>query len=327
MPDRKEAEMSKYEFAVAYDGTGRPEPHSIDVQTLAPALLAFGRLLREANHEINGKKSIAKVLVVSDFEHKCFHINFELVVGIYEQIKALLATDEAKSAKDILEWVGLIVGPSGLFGMSFFQYLKWKKGRKVEVVPPLVDSDKRGKIEVRIVGDGNTVQIDPSIYRLSENPTALRAARDAFIPIGTDGFDEVKFKDGGQIAAEFGAEAVRDIVESCNSGIAESKDKDPEIETVTAWLSVYSPVYDEDAGKWRFRYGRDVIYADITETDIAKSAIERGGAMVDDAYQVVLEISSQINSEGKVHQANYKILSVIKFVPAPPKLQQSDLFD
>jgi hypothetical protein len=49
-------EVSKHEFSIAYDGAALAEAgdHSIDVQTLAPALLAFGKLIREANTEFNG---------------------------------------------------------------------------------------------------------------------------------------------------------------------------------------------------------------------------------------------------------------------------------
>lgn len=75
--------MSRKEFSVAYSGKAREEDHSIDVESLAPALLAFGKLIREANSEANGKSATSKVFVISDFEHKCFNINFEVVLTYY----------------------------------------------------------------------------------------------------------------------------------------------------------------------------------------------------------------------------------------------------
>ena len=56
----------------------------------------MGRLIREANTQFNGKESTAKVLVVSDFEHKCFNVNFEVVLQIFEQIQTLLGDDEVE---------------------------------------------------------------------------------------------------------------------------------------------------------------------------------------------------------------------------------------
>jgi hypothetical protein len=59
-------------------------------------------LIREANAEFNGKRATAKVMVVSDFERKCFNINFEVILSIYEQVRTLLGSEEAKTAKDVL---------------------------------------------------------------------------------------------------------------------------------------------------------------------------------------------------------------------------------
>jgi hypothetical protein len=38
----------------------------------------LGRLIREANAEFNGNRSKSKMLVSSDFEDKCFHIDFDV---------------------------------------------------------------------------------------------------------------------------------------------------------------------------------------------------------------------------------------------------------
>jgi hypothetical protein len=198
-------EVSRHEFSIAYDGAALADAgdHSIDVQSLAPALLAFGRLIREANAEFNGKRSTAKVLVVSDFEHKCFNINFEVVLSLLEQIKTLLSYEPVKIAKDVPESLGLLGVPTGIVGtLSYLGYLKWKNGRKVTEAKPLTDADHTGIIEVRVDGDSNSVQIHNHVYQLSENPRALRATRDAFLPLGQDGFDKVKVRQGDTVVEE-----------------------------------------------------------------------------------------------------------------------------
>ena len=62
MAEPEGAQVSRQSFSVAYDGKARADDHTIDVNTLAPALLAFGRLLKEGNLAFNGKKATAKVL-------------------------------------------------------------------------------------------------------------------------------------------------------------------------------------------------------------------------------------------------------------------------
>ena len=209
--------------------------------------------------------------------------------------------------------------------LSFLKYLKWKAGRKVEKVT--TDADPTGSITVRVEGDGNTVNINRNVFNLSLNAKALRATRDAFLPLGQDGFDSVRI---GRPASEdetdvLDSEAVERIVASCTVGIEEAKETDPEIEVTSAWLSVYSPVYDLSAPNWRFRLGKEVIYADISETKIAQEALGRGGALADDAYQVRLEITTLIDAQGKKKDPTYKILSVTRFVGATP-MHQSSLF-
>lgn len=328
MAETGRREVSRHEFSIAYDGVAlvTTGDHSIDVQALAPALLAFGKLIREATTEFNGKKSTARVLVVSDFEHRCFNINFEVIVGWIAQLQTLLGDDSVKSAKDILEWLGLLGLPPATGGiLSYLGFLKFKDGRKVVETKELSDTDRSGIVQVKIEGEGNTVNVHNHVYHLSENPRALRATRDAFLPLGQDGFDNVKLRRGDTVVEEIDWQEVESIVKSCNVGIEESKETEPEIEVTPAWLSIYSPVFDASATMWRFRLGKDVIYADISVTNIAQEALERGGVGVDDAYLVKLEITTETDAQGNKKEPRYKILEVLRFVPAPPKPRQLPL--
>jgi hypothetical protein len=96
MPDSGSGDVGRQGFQVEYHGD-RLDDHSLDVETLAPALLGFGRLVRETNALLNGDKARVKILVTSDFEHKCFHINFEVLQTVLEKIKSLLQDDRVKT--------------------------------------------------------------------------------------------------------------------------------------------------------------------------------------------------------------------------------------
>lgn len=333
MPDTGTKELSRHEFSIAYDGDAlaKADVHSIDVQALAPALLAFGKLIREANVEFNGKKSTAKVLVVSDFEHKCFNINFEVVLGLFEQIKTLLGVEPVKTAKEVLEWLGLLGIPTGsIGGLSYLAYLRIKNGRKIASKEPLTDADASGMVKVTFEGEVKSVEVHNHVYQLSENPKALRATRDAFLPLGHDGFDNVKVRQNESTVEELKHDEVEAIVRSCNTGIEESKEVEqiePEIEVTPAWLSVYSPVYDLAAPSWRFRLGKDVIYADISDTNIAQQALNRGGVNVEDAYQVRLQITTEFDNKGEKKEPTYKVVEVVRFVAANPTPRRTSFLD
>lgn len=111
---------------------------------------------------------------------------------------------------------------------------------------------------------------------------------------------------------------MRAIVSSCDLGpdeIATIETK-PAPEIVSAVLHVYSPVFDNSkkAPRWRFRYKRKPIYADISETSIAADTLKRGVSGVNDRYKVRLEITPPDSDEGEPH---YKILEVLDFTAAP----------
>ena len=104
------------------------------------------------------------------------------------------------------------------------------------------------------------------------------------------------------------------IKKSCESVISGGKiSNDPQV--VTAHLRVYSPVFDANAEKWRFSYGDQRIYADISETSIAEDALARGGAFTYDIYKVRMSITEYLTPNGNFRN-EYKILEVLEYDPA-----------
>ena len=107
-------------------------------------------------------------------------------------------------------------------------------------------------------------------------------------------------RDGSKIVEKIGKEEADAIILSCAAGIEETTDVTPIVDETTVWLTVYSPVYEAKAGTWRFRLGKEVIHADIAQTTIAQDALTRGGAMVDDNYQVRIETETRRSPSGKL---------------------------
>lgn len=320
-----DADVSKASFTIAYHGDDRADDHTMDVELLAPALLGFGKLIREANSEFNGNKAKANILVVSDFEHKCFQINFETILTYYEQLKTFLETSDVQSAKNVLEWLGLLASVAGGPYLTYLGYLKLRRGRKVEHQRQITDQSGQGLVQVTFEGDHNHIEVHQHIYNLAENPKALKATRDAVSPIGNDGFSRIEMRDGDKVIEHIDKPGAQAILASCSVAVEVPELSDPAVQPTTAWLSVYSPVYDEKAERWRFKLGTEHVYVDISDTTIAKDALARGGALVDDTYQVRLEVTEPVDESGKKGKATYKILEVLKFIPADRPLQQLNL--
>lgn len=311
--------MTRAKFEMAYDGSALQE-HVIDVQHLAPALLALGNLVRDANTLVNGKDIKVNVLVQSNFEEKCFNISFEVVQSLYDQVVSLLEDDKIKSAKDILEWLGIVAAP----GIPVLAYLRWKAGRKAAGTTKIVDSDGAGNVVVQVNG-GDQITVNQNVYMLGENAGIKKAAAQLMKPLEEEGFDTIEFRPDHPTAADrlvYSKEDARQIRESCAQPGEEEKETDYDPQPVIAHLRVHAPVFDPAAPNWRFKYGEEVIYADITETTIAQDAIDRGGVMLDDLYRVRMEITEHETKKG--FRKSYKVVEVLDFTPAP---RQTSFFD
>lgn len=311
--------MSTIEFQLAYDGED-VRGHTMDVQELAPALLALGNLIREANTQINGDRSKVRVFVQSDFEHKCFNIHFEIVQSIVSQISGLLADGHVKTAEDLLTWLGLIgiLPTGGLIG-----FLKWRKGREIQSQTVISDVGHGG--EVRIVArGGNSIVINQNVYHLSRNEKIRDSVAGVFAPLKKPGIDKVEFRSGSKpdvAPISYDRDSAEEIISSCTVDDPDKVLLEPQ--KIIAHLRVHSPVFDPKADRWRFRYGEEKIYADITETSIASDAIDRGGVFINDTYKVRMEITEHETPQGQFRNS-YKIIEVLDFLPAP---KQIALFD
>src|SRR5665213_3092112 len=309
--------MSTINFQLAYDGED-VRGHTMDVQELAPALLSLGNLIRDANSLVNGDKAKVRVFVQSDFEHRCFNIHFEIVQSVLSHLSDFIKDDHVKTAEDLLIWLGLIgILPAG----GVIGFLKWKRGR--EITSKTIISDVTHEGEVRVTtGDGSSVTINQNIYHLSQDRKIRESVAGVFAPLGKPGIDTVRFSSSpDEPVISYDRESAEAIIQS--SGVTDPDKILLEPQKIIAHVRVHSPVFDPKADRWRFRYGEEKIYADISETTIARDAIRRGGVLINDTYKVRMEITEHETPQGQFRNS-YKILEVLDFIPAP---KQASLFD
>ena len=304
---------------IRYDGPAL-KGHSIDVNYLAPALLAIGDLCKLSNNKFNQGKASVKVLVNVDLEQNCFELNLQVVLDIYEQAKSLIGDEDVSSAKEILEWIGIIVPASltGAFGL--FRFVKWLNGRKISSTE-IVQKDGKDFVQITVEGENNTVNVYPQTYQLLKEPKAIKSIQEIVKPLSDEGYESLEFEQNKKVNESVNKEEAKEILKI---NIQEDIEDEEEPQEVTAWISVYSPVYDKHARLWRFEYSGHHEFMDISETGIAEQAFARGGALIDDAYRVRLEIK-QFQTEAGKFKNHFKILEVLDFKPS--KIHgQDDLF-
>lgn len=302
--------MHKTSVIVRYDGPALAG-HRMDVADLAPALLGLSELCKLANEKVNGHNAAVKVLIGADQEQKCFQFSLEVVQTILQHAQDLLGHKDVKSAKEILEWIGLIGGPvAGVCGL--FKLWKLISGREVTDEKMMV-KDGRDVVQLQILGNNNTVVAYRESYELLKSEEVRESAKRVLAPIVRPGYEKVEFESDGVIQEHFDkkeAQAVLDVRELPPTQIPLG-----EPQPITAYVGVYAPVYDERATRWRFTFNGGHEYMDISETTIAADAVRRGGAMANDLYKVRLEMQQFKTNDGRL-SAKYVIKEVLEFTPA-----------
>jgi hypothetical protein len=287
----------------------------MDVEALAPALLAFGRLIRAANAELNKDRAAVRVLVDSEFEHKCFLINFDVIQTVLDQIKDFLDDETVKNAGEVLKKLGVLGGAVG----TVLGFLKWRNGRKIESVQEVKNSPHA--LVLKVEGNDNTINIGADVLRMAQNAEVLAAVESTLTPIKDRKEARIiEFRQNDKPVATFEEQAVHAIIASCEDpgGVDPEEVFEEEApKTVTAVLYSYGPVFDPKAPMWRFLYKRKPIYAEIKGTSIASDAVKRGGSFLNDRYKVKMEITQPHKEDGAPH---YKVLEVLEFTPAEQQI-------
>lgn len=315
--------MSKVAFQIRYDGPALSE-HGMDVADLAPSLLALGELIKRANATFNGDAAKVNLIVQSDFEHKCFQINLELIQSILSSIGSFLTDEHAlKNAQTIASWLGLIGLPPTVFGL--FKYLARRKGSEIESVSPVLQVgdheaaistiDSNGTVAVKFKGDGNTVIVNRNVYRLGEDPIIRDYAAKVVSPLKRGGIDTLQFDPESTIRGETISKADAMAIAEGRAELASKDEETFEPQTVVAHLQVTRPDFDSESHVWRFRYGGKTISVDISETDIADQVRARGYVRIGDTWRVKLLVTEKRTASGQ-YRNEYKIAKVLEFSAA-----------
>jgi len=303
------------EIQVAYE-TDDPHVHTMDVEQLAPSLLAIGALCKRANAIVNGDKATVRVLVESDFEHKCFLIHLQVVLDIYHQLQALLHHQEVKTAKEILEWLGLIGLPPAAGAVGLITYLRKKRGRRPLEIKTV---DKDGTVEVRFEGDNNVVTVNNNVYQMSRDSVVINSVKNILLPTQTSDINEVQFRDRGETIESVNKMEAAEIIanEGADGEMLSPGNVPPQV--VDARLTIHSPTFDPHSKTWKFIYGGNVIAADISGSGVAEDVMRRGAISIGDAYLVKLEITERQTQSGRFKN-HYRVLGFSEFIPAPAQI-------
>ena len=250
--------MSHEKFNVLYDGPAL-QSNEMNVQTLAPALYALGTLLEEANTAINGNRAKVSVNVKASFKTGCFGIELNTFVSLVDLSKSLFASENIATAKNLLEWLGLIWDSTGkaiVAGGGLIAFIKWLHGRKISKIETV--GSKTFKV---YVGD-EYYETEQQVIRLYQNHKIHQAFNDVLSPLSQEGIDEFAVTDSKQ-SSRF------TVIREVELPFFEPPQEEDEIladDEVEMNLQVVSLSFEGNY-KWRFSDGNSVFNADVCDED------------------------------------------------------------
>ena len=303
---------------IRYDGPALSE-HEMDVQDLAPALLALADLIQIANQKFNGSHASMKVLVNADVEQKCFMIDISLVQTFLEQAKGLLGADSVKTAKEIAEWVDILAGGSA----GLFQLLKFLRNARQSDQPLQIENSGDGN--VTSIGNGNTIIVPRPVFLLAQEPKAVEKAKGVVKPLEKEGYDSLAFLDGAISVVKFTEQEAAEICEMPSQPLTDIPSES--VSQIRGQVRIKSAQY-EGGAQWALLWNGRAINAEMVD-EAADWVLSFQENKINAPPNSILDVSmietAQLDGQGLiVGKAAYRVLEVHN-VTQPP--QQSGLFD
>ena len=299
-------DMSNAKLQIRFDGP-ELQAHEMDVALLAPSLLAFGEICKEANRVLNGDRSKIRVMIRADVKANCVTIDFSVVQSVWDAAKSLVKRENVASAWQILEWLGFF-GKAGLVTYGLVKFLLWRRDRKEESAETKI-TESGNVVVVKVVGDNNSVTIPQPVHQLSKNVKVVESLKQIVNPVKIEnGIDDATFIRNREEQLKVDKEDAS-ILQTVH---ADSDSAEPQL--FTAHVVIHAPVLDTKAKKWKFKMSNHVTTIDIGETTIAKDVMQRGGINIGDTYKLKIEMIEREKPNGG-YATEYTAKEILEFIP------------
>lgn len=292
--------VSKGSIVLSYKGDALK--HGVmDVNDLAPALLAMGDLLQRANRLLNGDATKVKVNVRAGFQIGSFEVVFDILQSLADQLRMLVGNgDRPYTAQEILQFLGFASSISGLTGLNLIETVRLIRGRRISNAVAL-PSDQ---VEISIEGDNNTTIIHKHVYNFICDEETMKRMGGVLDPLKNQGIDALEVKEVGR------EEPVSRVDKEEVVYFRPTKELDSEIEYVAKTLLKVVGLFFEGKSMWRFSDGDQTFAATITDQSFLKKLDNRLIAFAKgDTLLVEMKVKQRrVNGEIKVEREIFNVI-------------------
>ena len=311
-------DVSKASAIVRYDGPVLSE-HSMDISDLAPALMGLSEIVKIANRQFNGDRTEVVVLVNVDKEQNCFQFNIEINQNLSQQMHAFFTNIHVSNAKEILQWIGIVVtlagGASGVIGLY-----KWI-ARQRRPIDALTVEEGGTNVIISNQTNNDSIVVNGNAYLLARDPNTLKNLKQVVNPLTKNGYEVLQFEGDNGAVEQISSDEGRQI-HSLNSDSLEFRPR-VNITTSRAKLKVRKAIF-EGSARWELVHDRTI---EVKIEDVLWLERYQGGlvtltpgSFLDVELRTEIELDGNDNPTGRV---SYFITEVKEVIPP----DQPGLFD
>lgn len=290
---------NQVQFSIGYDGVS-VEKHEMNVKDFAPALLALGQLIEEANKILNGAQTKISVNIKATTPGS---VEVLLVAhqDLLSQAVALFSSEEVSAFLNLRDILMLIFG-GGLIGkgghLGLLKLIRFINNRTIKSVIKI----EAGNVKLELT-DGATIVVKSTEIKLFQS-LEIRKSVEAIIytPLSKDGIDKLKYEVLGVKGEYLKSEAELFVAPIPEDEILSEIEIDQSLQLVSVTF--------QDGNKWRFNDGQTIFFAEVLDTDFLNK-VKRNEIVFanDDVLQARL-IKKQSISNGTV-KAEYKVKKIL----------------
>jgi len=290
--------LSSANFQVVYDGPAL-QGSTIDVRDLAPALLAFGDVIEQANFVLNEGRASVSLRVNASFKSGCFGIDFSVVQSLMDQMTGLFKEPSVVTAKELASDLGFVFAKGTATVVGLIAIIKWLRNRTINRVV-LLDNGK-----ARIELNDEHLETEQRVIALLRN-FKLRQALEAAVtkPLEREGFESVAIS----MNPESGFLTIAKE-EGCYFATPAAEFEELSDQTSTANLQLINVAFKDD-NKWRFFDGTTQFHAVILD-DKFVHRVRIGEANFSSGDILTVSLRKRQWLEADVMKAEYEVIEVL----------------
>lgn len=284
---------------------------AMDINDLAPALLAFANLVKRTNTVIGNEQAVRVLLKADDIRRGSFDITLLLDYNLLEEAKLFMGLAEDTGLKDLMDVLGMgITAKESIFWL--IKLLGFKKIRKTEK-----DKD-RVKI---ILEDNRVITVTQNVYNVFMDFEARTLIEKVVTPVKKEGIQGFEIRNPNDYNDSKPTVSVdKESVDCFAAPALETKVEPDIVYEQDMMLRIVSVVFDEKQ-KWRFSDGEAVFWAKIEDNKFWKEiddgilAFRKG-----DKLKVRCKVVQRIG-ENESLVSERTIIKVIKVIPKPTQIK------